>query len=107
MGAAGGLTTLALASSLFADTDGGGDSYGAPVSSYEEPSYYEIPISEYHAPSSGYGHYKKSDADNNQIFQNKDLKRFHYQWQENIAKLSGRAKRQASDGFQSFIEVKF
>ena len=125
LAAAGGLAGLAVASSLLAD-GGGSDTgygapsggYGAPSSGYAEPSRgysapspgysapssgysapssgYSAPSSGYSAPSSGHGHSRVQEAD--------DLPQFHYQWQQNIAKLS-RGKRDVTDRINQFIEV--
>ena len=56
LAAAGGLTKLAVASSLLADEPSSGGGYGAPSGGYGEPSYHVAPEPEYHVVSSGYGH---------------------------------------------------
>ena len=71
--------------------------YSAPSSGYSAPSSgYSAPSSGYSAPSSGHGHSRVQEAD--------DLPQFHYQWQQNIAKLS-RGKRDVTDRINQFIEV--
>lgn len=80
LAAAGGLTKLAVASSLLADEPSSGGGYGTPSGGYGEPSYHAAPEPEYHVVSSGYGHgHARSE---NQPQKSK----FRFQWQENIAK---------------------
>ena len=135
LGAAAGLAGLAVASSLLADGagGGGGGGYGAPSSGYGAPSHgysapssgysapssgysapssgysapssgYSAPSSGYSAPSSGHGHSRAAIKIPTNVDQS--FTKFTYEWQENIAKLRSRGKRDVSAQIDTFIEVK-
>merc|ERR1719347_1304830 len=78
LAAAGGLTKLAVASSLLADEPSSEGGYGAPSGGYGEPSYHAAPEPEYHVVSSGYGHARSENQP--------QKSRYRFQWQEIIAK---------------------
>jgi len=83
--------------------------YSAPSSGYSAPSSgYSAPSSGYSAPSSGYSSpsggqvHSRKFKDGGEKSQDKEVQRFQYQWQENIAKLRG--KRDVTDKLNDFIE---
>ena len=79
--------------------------YSAPSSGYSAPSSgYSAPSSGYSAPSSGHGHSRAAIKIPTNVDQS--FTKFTYEWQENIAKLRSRGKRDVSAQIDTFIEVK-